>query len=440
LTLAIKEAVEAAAELDGHDDNRHDYTRTLWSAVVENITPLQIFGYLNPIALENMKILTPGTYEVSNSLLSAAAILGKADLLRDATKAELSISNQYLGFPLVGAARSGHRDLVSTLITRIGSDGKRLDIRDSLKAAASQGEIGTIKLIEEQISTSPMPSETLETVIVAAASGGHDNIIYHLMQGSTDHTITDCFKCPISGPRDLRCRMLSAAARNGHLALVRKCLREGVEYSACLVPALESAVQFGRTGVVSEIAASIRTVANSFEKAILDAVCIAAKLGHVRILQAFIDCGMQLELYDDRLHSHPLVWAARCGQAHVVEFFLNQRPGFQVSKGFDKIAHRALRVACGRGYLSVIKAMKQGGLCVNERDRDTADRIAMITAVIAGRTSVVELLVEYGAEKIDPLSTRWKGEFECGRYPLGEVDANEDADRHGCPYPGANWS
>jgi hypothetical protein len=85
LSAATKKSVDTALELDGDDHHRSDYARLLWSAAVETLTPVQIFGYLNPTKLQEWGFRCTGFYEVSDYRLSAAVIFGKLELLTAAT-------------------------------------------------------------------------------------------------------------------------------------------------------------------------------------------------------------------------------------------------------------------------------------------------------------------------------------------------------------------
>jgi hypothetical protein len=100
LSAAIRESVFIATQLDGHDDHHSEYARLLWTAVAEHLTPLQIFGYLNPTKLNEWEFRTSRSYHVSNYLFSAAAILGKPEMFEAATHvSKLEVST--IGYKLL---------------------------------------------------------------------------------------------------------------------------------------------------------------------------------------------------------------------------------------------------------------------------------------------------------------------------------------------------
>ncbi|KAF2418960.1 hypothetical protein EJ08DRAFT_702925 [Tothia fuscella] len=214
LSSAVREAVAEAVKLDGHSNNRTEYTRILWSAAVREMSPLQIFGCINPEALGTFNTMTPGYYEVSNSLVAAAALLGKSQIIDSASRSELSISNQFFGFPLTCAAAAGHQHLVSIILAQIGNDSGRIDVTHALKAAASRGNAHMVKLVLEKYL--PLTSEDsvclLRNAVAGAAGGGHGHVIYLLLNSTTKGNLSKCFKYPITATCDLEYRILLAAA------------------------------------------------------------------------------------------------------------------------------------------------------------------------------------------------------------------------------------
>lgn len=437
-TTAIREAVDAAIKVDGTDDGREKYTRSLLSAAVRHMKPRQIIGHLNEKALSIAKITHLGLYHVSDSLFAAGAVLGKPELLKDASDFDLSINNQFFGFPLAAAAKAGHHHLFTQLYSRIGKDGSRLDISEALMSAATRGDSAIVECIMES-SCFIVPSRLqYERAVISAATGGHSHILFYLTQSSIETDIFELFKHHLPDSKDLRTRVLNAAAKGGHITLIRRCLREGFEYPELLHFALEYAVQNGHIDAVRVLASAIKKTAFCFEKVAQYAICLAARLGYISMLNIFFsNLGAQLHQFDSN-QPHPLVMAAKCGQADVVEFLLDSSPDFKKCKDFDKISHCAIRLAAGRGYESTINVLIDALVPLDEKARKSTLRWPLFIATVAGRTRVVKLLLEHGAEAVDPKTTRWKDGFESGRYPLEESMANEDADTYGCPYPGTD--
>jgi ankyrin repeat protein len=453
LSAAIRKSVDAAVELDDHDDRKTEYTRLLWAGVAYHLTPLQIFGYLNPGQLQEWGFRSTGDYEVSNYLLSAASLLGKPELLKTAKHGELSISNELFGFPLVCAARMGHRDVVSGLLERIQnskfSEG-RLDVRDALAAAAERGDKELVDLLFDSKMFNPKNVGPLELVILAAARGGHESLIDYFIQNCPDPAISECFVNSSLGMGNLTLvyRIFTEATTHGRVEIVRRCLANGVVFfqddkgaiDLGIGTALEKAAHFGYPDIVRLIVNCIGEKVQYRKEIMLRAISKAARRGHKDVIRVLVDSGISLsqgEIYG----WHPLEAASGTGQAHIVKYLLGPTINIRGCEKFDQVAQRAMRYAAGKGYESVIRELIKAGVPVNDSTTPPERRSAMLTAMVAGRKNVVQLLRENGAKDIDPSTTRFAGDFESGKFPVAEIVANEDADRNGSQaYPGRSWN
>ncbi|KAF2418959.1 hypothetical protein EJ08DRAFT_46975 [Tothia fuscella] len=197
------------------------------------------------------------------------------------------------------------------------------------------------------------------------------------------------------------------------------------------------AVQYCHADVVKAIVATMAQSANGdLERDVLDAARLAAMKGCITILEVLFDhFGLRFRYMNSHVES-PLVCAAKGGQAEAVRFLLKPEYKLKESKDFDTIAYQALRLAAGRGYISVIKALIGSGISVNKQSSQTMVGDAMLNAIVAGRTEVIKLLMEHGATMVAPMTTHLAADFRNKKYPLKETVANTDADRFSCPYPG----
>jgi hypothetical protein len=344
----------------------------------------------------------------------------------------------------------GHRDVVAELLKRIENNkysSGRLDVRDALAVAAQNGDKELADLLLNSQMFNLCLTGSLETIVLAAARGGDEPLLDYFLSKHPDPIVSKCLTKghPETQDLSLAYRIFVEAVTHGHIGLVRRCLANGVQmydggksthYDYGLGKALGIAAYHGYTNIVGLIIDHIPDDVESRRDIILPAMVNAAKRGHKSVIEVLVQSGIDLEL-GTICGRHPLETAALTGQAHVVEYLLSPAVNIQHSAKFTQVAQNALRCAAGKGYESVVKALITAGVPVNDPLTPTEQRSAMLTATMAGRKNIVNLLRQFGAQEFDPSKTRFASDFESGKYPLAEIVANQDADTNGSlPYPG----
>ncbi|CAE7414601.1 unnamed protein product [Symbiodinium sp. CCMP2456] len=172
-------------------------------------------------------------------------------------------------------------------------------------------------------------------------------------------------KADPSSPDRLGRTALMVAAFSGHLKVVEALLNSGAQ--------LEAREEGGRT-------------------ALTIAATSGAKQGHLNVLAALLKGGVSPEGRDERGRT-ALVSAAGQGLENVVEFLV--RAGAQL-EARDESGNTALTLAAKNGYVEVVEVLLKAGAQVEARDEhgDTA----LMSAAADGHAKVVEALVKAGAQ------------------------------------------
>lgn len=356
---------------------------------------------------------------------------------------------------MVIAARLGEYDVVQSLLSQ-GTDPNDLSIHFgfALSAAASRGHPSIVKALLENGAESQNSGRSFQedvqflftwTPLVAAAQAGHETVIQILMEPKYKHpTSGDAYnyalKRSIEG-RHAACAfllldrgtfeqpgathqgVLLSASANGCLPLVKAMVERGADVDGCdedMSSPLELAARRGHEDVVSYLllhgAKQVRP-----PRIWDDAVTAAAANGHLGTLTILLQHGADI---NSRLGHHtttPLYQAVRSNRANTARFLLEKGAALEVMQG-DRIFHvgiEALEQAVRYGSTEMVQLLAEAGVNVNSVAPDRTQNVPppIILARMWSHDDIVMLLLELGAEDVDPLETRWAESFRKGVYP-----------------------
>ncbi|KAL9125055.1 MAG: hypothetical protein Q9217_005682 [Psora testacea] len=213
-----------------------------------------------------------------------------------------------------------------------------------------------------------------------------------------------------------------AACENGCLALARVMFEKGVDVKkaeAGETRALELAARGGRDSIVAFL---LKVGADQESTPYWDdAITAAAKKGHFGTVEILLEHGAEVDSRLGKDDSTPLYEAAKHNRVDMVRFLLSRGASLVASLwdyDFD-IGYEAMEHAVTRGPEGIVRAFAEGGVDVNAISAENVDRDPplIVKAMIWGQGEMVELLLELGAEKVNPLETKWADDFRKGVYP-----------------------
>jgi ankyrin repeat protein len=282
--------------------------------------------------------------------------------------------------PLSYAAENGHREVVSLML----SNGARPDAayatssneRTPLSFAAENGHEDVTRLLLD-FGASPTPRRrrraSKPTPLTYASGNGHLVIVNLLLQAHEPDE-----------PWDDNEMALSAAAEEGHVEIVRALLDKGCH------PDLKWERGNNRLGT------RFRTP-----------LSYAAGAGHASVVHLLLERGGNVETYDNSNRT-PLFFAAEKGDMHVIDILL-QKGNADVNVA-DYQGNTPLSRAVDRGDIEVVKELLDRG--ANPDTSRTSSEIQvdspLLSAVSAGRTELVRLLIGTGKVRTDPTED-WDG-------------------------------
>ncbi|KAL8924375.1 MAG: hypothetical protein Q9172_002722 [Xanthocarpia lactea] len=288
----------------------------------------------------------------------------------------------------------------------------------------------------------------LSIAIVAAAKAGHEDVIRILMEPKYKHPnsgrayyyaivtlvegkhIASIFflldRANFDYPSSIHQPILRVACANGCLPLVRAMVEQGaaVNGDVCETltrPPLRLAARGGHEDVVSYLLAHGAKEPRQAVTLWDDAITAAAANGHLGTLKILLQHGADI---NSRLGQHgttPVYEAALYNHADTVRFLLDKGAVLTVML-FDMVifvGYKALKRAIKKGHKEIIRALAEGGLDVNPvaPDRTEVNPPPILLAKMWAHEDIVALLLELGAEDVDPLQSRWADDFRKGVYP-----------------------
>lgn len=207
---------------------------------------------------------------------------------------------------------------------------------------------------------------------------------------------------------------LGSAAAANHLAIVQMLLEQATEENLRSNSALSDAAKEGHVDVVRLLLGKWPSAGGSFDYSRAGALAFAAERGDEEVVRLILEKGVDLTVHFQMADRAPLCRAAGAGQAAMVKLLLDQNKpsasttyGIEVAlskavrKGHDAIARMLLDIgvvtelvmpmydAVESGNLSILRQiLAAGGLPTP----------FLVEAVNKWNQSMVQLLIEYGAE------------------------------------------
>lgn len=326
----------------------------------------------------------------------------------------------YFGFAISAAASRGHTSIVRLLLDR-GVDSHYC------------GRFGEDALY-------------LETATVAAAKAGHENVIRILMEPKYKHPTSGWAYCcalkwlaagkhiasvfllldraTFPNPSPIHQYILNICSANGCLPLVKAMVERGAAVTWCPQKnhkprPLELAAREGHENVVSYLLANGAKQDRGATWG--DAITGASANGHIGTLKILLQHGADINSRLGRYCTTPLHEAARNNRVETVRFLLEKGAALHVMEDDVVIwlGYQALKLAIQKGHRELVQLLTEGGVNVKSVAADCVRSAPplIILAKMWAQDDIVALLLELGAEDIDPLQTFWADEFRRGIYP-----------------------
>jgi len=355
---------------------------------------------------------------------------------------------------MVIAAYLGKSEVVRSLLLQgADPDDPSFHFGLALPAAAKRGHDGIVKLLLENGADINGPScvhspyrnkQYASTALAAASKGGHENVMRLLLQPEYNlptsgrafemaliHLVENCQaglvlllldRGTFADRKNLHQEIFMAACKNGCLALAQVMFEKGVDVNEAEVGesrALEMAAHAGHDSTVTFLlkVGADQKLCPYWD----DAITAAAKRGHLGTIKILLEHGAEIDSPLGRYSSTPLYEAAKHNRVDMVRFLLSRGASLVVSQ-FDydlDVGYEAMEHAVTMGREGIVRALAEGGVNVNAIAAEWVDHDPplIVTAMMWGQDEMVELLLELGAEMVDPLETKWGDDFRKGVYP-----------------------
>lgn len=365
--------------------------------------------------------------EIADDLACVAAILGDTNLLEHLLQKNVDFNKESDLFhrPLISAAKAGHEQACQFLL-RHGANpnsvhqdviAQRQQYRsrealglqlehydDALRAACRGGHLSVVRLLFEPVNGLHF-SPGYDDVLLVATRASQAEILEFLFNKADFPLLEEHL-----GPEILR-----TAAKVGSTAIVKMMLDGGVHVnmeSEDRKRRLECAAWRGHEGTV-------RLLLDRGAK--FDCLCIphsaitdAAHGGHLSVVKTLLEYGADVNTEWPRCNT-PLYQAAIENRIQMVNYLLRQG----ADPFFQGCGYRALDQVAFHGNEEMIRILHKAGLKINgpRTDGRRCSHPPVARAMSNGKTSTVQLLLELGAEEVDPLTTAYRTGFLDGTYP-----------------------
>ena len=415
LILVIREIAELTFDIPDEDLklSKSSIKSLLCAAAVCHLGSLKTAQLMASESYEQRQ-----TIHVLNHLLTATVLLGSLErldvlLLKGAPVNSVS---EYFGTPLQAAAGQGHQEMILHLLQQ-GADVNCLCGDDvlsrseayreegtALRSAARRNHDSVVRLLLNPTHNLKTSGADYENAIMDAAYAGHTEMVRLLLgRGSFANIL------------ELQYEIFWSACRYGHIQLVQIMLDEGLDVNATKLGgsrALESAAYYGHVSIVSlllENGADLNYDGNEWH-----AIHAVASNGHQELVQMLLDQGADINSSGSRGVT-PIWEAAKNRQLDMMRFLLNNGADLQAYEFGDYAFFRAVI----QGHKQVVCILAEAGVNIDGPPGDT-EPPPILNAMIHGQGNMVKLLLELGAQPVNPLESAWAEKFLDGTYPLSE--------------------
>jgi ankyrin repeat protein len=286
--------------------------------------------------------------------------------------------------PLYYASLEGLQSIVLALIDEKSDLNMNGGVRGScLEAAASNGHIGTVRILLKAVIYDNKPFRDRETALTLAAKSGHTDVVKLLLAHKTNAN-----KRPFSF-----CQPLFYAAARGDAKTVKELIDGGANPNY-FHPKMYD-------GNIISLAVShnhLDCVALMLPKATRNTA-----LGGLRSVSKLSDTQKpaMLELFAQYVPDGVLYYAAGLGFENLTIELLdkNAKPETKICHGDEEISTgSALFEACRKGHLSIAKQLISRGADINASDGISGETYPLAAAARNGNIEIVKLLLDQGAE------------------------------------------
>lgn len=356
-------------------------------------------------------------------LIVIAAYLGKSEVVRSLLSqgANPNDLSYHFGFALPAAAKRGHDGAVKLLLEN-GADISRpiwvhSPYRDeryastALVAASQGGHENVMRLLLRPEYNLPTSGTAFELALIHSAENCQADLVLLLLDRGT-----------FADKKILHQKIFMAACKNGCLALAQNMVEKGVDVNKAETSESRALEMAAHAGHDSTVAFLVKVGADQKLCPYWDdAMTAAAKRGHLGTVKILLEHGAEIDSRLGRYSATPLYEAAEHNHVDMVRFLLGRGASLVVSQfDFDFDAgYEAMENAVMKGHEGIIRALAEGGVDVNAVPAGCVDHDPplIVIAMMWGQDDIVELLLDLGAEEMDPLKTKWGDYFQRGIYP-----------------------
>ena len=350
-----------------------------------------------------------------NALLIGTVLVGNIESLKAllSNNVNVNIVNKYFGSLLQASAARGSYEMALSLLEH-GADvnavcgDDKLMRRDcyreedtALGSAARRDHKQVVRLLLDPVYSLDSSCRGYENAVMDAVYAGHtEMVIFLLKRGNRADISRICNE------------ILWAASTSGSIELVQAMLDEGVDVNAVNLGgsrALEYAAYRGHAAIVSllfERGADLNYVGSMW-----NAIQAAARQGHQEVVQILLDHGADINTLGIRYRT-PLWEAAENQQSSMMRFLFSKGADLAV----EEIGDYAFSRAAFQGHEEVVRILAEMGVSV-DGDPDDPNPPPILNAIMHEQQRMVKVLLELGAQWVDPMKSAWREKFMDGTYP-----------------------
>lgn len=271
----------------------------------------------------------------------------------------------------------------------------------ALRSASRRDYKQVVRLLLDPVYKLNSSGVDYENAVMDAVRADHVDMVGLLLKSGT---VTNLLR--------LQYKILWTACRLGFARLVQNMLDEGIDVNATDIGgprALEYAASSGHAPIVSllfEQGADLK-----YEGSERHAIQAAACHGYQEVVQILLDHGADVNTSGLR-YLTPLWEAATSQQISMMRFLFSKGADLAAEECGDYAFFRAVL----QGHEEVVRSLAEMGVSVDGVPGDP-EPPPILNATIHGQKRMVEVLLELGAQWVDPMKSAWREKFMDSTYP-----------------------